>query len=57
MSNSKEWDIAFVSKNEEGKIELYLIQISTKKPIKKIQEMLRNFETKKKYIKKSRNNL
>lgn len=52
LSNAKEWDIAFVSTNAEGKIELCLIQISTNKPIKKIQEMLTNFENKKKYIKK-----
>ena len=35
-NNSKAWDLAFIIKNEKGKIELCLIQISINKTIKKI---------------------
>ena len=50
-NNSKEWDLAFIIKNEKGNIELCLIQISINKTIKKIQIMLTNFINKQKYIK------
>ena len=50
LSNAKEWDIAFIIKNDEGKVDLCLIQMSINKDIKKIQEMLTNFINKKIYI-------
>ena len=52
LPNAKEWDAAFILKNEDDQIELCLIQISINKPIKKIQEMIRNFDNKKRFIKK-----
>ena len=53
LPNAKEWDAAFILKNEDDQIELCLIQISINKPIKKIQEMIRNFDNKKRFIKKN----
>ena len=49
-NNSKEWDLAFIIKSDNGKIKLCLIQISVNITIKKIQIMLTNFINKQKYI-------
>ena len=51
LSNAKEWDLAFITRNEKGEIELCLIQMSINKPVYKIQKMLTNFANKKNYIK------
>ena len=51
-SNSKDWDLAFINKNDEDDIGLCISQISINKSIKKIQNMLNNFSNKKNFIKK-----
>ena len=52
LTNAKEWDLAFLIKNDNEKIDLCLVQISINKQIKKIQQMIMNFDNKKNYIKK-----
>ena len=51
-SNSKDWDLAFINKNDEDDIGLCISQISINKSIKKIQNMLTNFSNKKNFIKR-----